>query len=318
MNFLDKILDMMQEILPCLAVYGVFKLMAKRNAKKIDEVYEQEKEDEYIITNHKELLWIFAIGTVFSLVMLCMAFVYDQAEIWVVAVFLTFAIASLIGALNSVIWKVEVKGDCIEYRSTFGITRRYNFNEITRGVYKASGAMRVYAGKKRIFTFDDNVIFLSFEMQMIAKGIPIIEYRQNQDGNFVVRPATVYYVISSMGLIFMSGLTVLIFLQTNQWTILHMAMIGLTLCFGIPFLDFVMDRAWVKDGIFHRRRLFKKTVHIPVSDISQMKLKKNLFRENLVLYQGGKRIASVWTINPGATWLQAKIGEEKRKKKKKK
>lgn len=315
MNFLDKILDMIQVILPWLVVFGIFKLMEKRNKKKIEE-HEQEKADEYIITNHKELLWLFVLPAIIFSAVLIYGIIDGQGQIVIVIGFLFFIGALVTAALNAVVWKVEVKGDCIEYRSTFGITRHYNFNEITRGVYKKSGAMRVYVGEKRIFTFDDNVDFSSFEYQMDVKGIPVIEYDERRGDNFVVRPATRYYVLSVILLIVTGGLAVLIFWQTNQWTGMQVLMMGLAVCSAIALLDFVMDRAWIKDGNFHRRRLLKKTVDIPVRDISGTRLKKNLFRENLVLYQGEKRIASVWTMNDGVNWIEAKIREEKRKKKK--
>lgn len=81
-----------------------------------------------------------------------------------------------IAAFNIGLWKVEVNDMEITYRSTFGRVRKYYFADITKGVYKKSGAFRVYIDEKRIFTFDDNMDNSLFIEQMGRLHIPIWSY----------------------------------------------------------------------------------------------------------------------------------------------
>ena len=97
----------------------------------------------------------------------------QREVLWVHLSLSAFLIFDIIFCLNMGLWKVEVNDMEIIHRSTFGRTRTYHFGEITRGVYKKSGAFRVYAGEKRIFTFDDNMEFSPFVRQMQRLQIPI-------------------------------------------------------------------------------------------------------------------------------------------------
>ena len=45
--------------------------------------------------------------------------------------FSIFFIVSLIGSLNMIMWKLEVNGDEITWRSTFGRKRTFRFEDIT-------------------------------------------------------------------------------------------------------------------------------------------------------------------------------------------
>lgn len=71
------------------------------------------------------------------------------------------------GGLNIGLWRIEVDNMEITYRSTFGRVRKYNFKDITKGVY---------IGEKRIFTFDDNMEFSLFIAQMNRLHIPVWSY----------------------------------------------------------------------------------------------------------------------------------------------
>ena len=55
---------------------------------------------------------------------------------------------------------------------------------------------------------------------------------------------------------------------------------------------------------------------IRLTDITQMKRKKNLFGEALILYKNQKKIAKISARNRNVDWLQVKIAEIKKDKKK--
>lgn len=68
--------------------------------------------------------------------------------LWAILFLLFVSIVMAIAAFNIGLWKVEVNDMEITYRSTFGRVRKYYFADITKGVYKKSGAFRVYIDEK--------------------------------------------------------------------------------------------------------------------------------------------------------------------------
>ena len=55
-----------------------------------------------------------------------------------------------------VMWKLEVNGDEITWRSTFGRKRTFHFEDITYCERK-KGSMRVYVNGEKLFTIDSNI-----------------------------------------------------------------------------------------------------------------------------------------------------------------
>lgn len=78
----------------------------------------------------------------------------------------------------------------------------------------------------------------------------------------------------------------------------------------------LMDKTIVKDGWLYRNGFLRKNCKIRLTDITQMKRKKNLFGEALILYKNQKKIAKISARNRNVDWLQVKIAEIKKDKKK--
>lgn len=76
------------------------------------------------------------------------------------------------------------------------------------------------------------------------------------------------------------------------------------------------DKIIVKDGWLYRNGFLRKNCKIRLTDITQMKRKKNLFGEALILYKNQKKIAKISARNRNVDWLQVKIAEIKKDKKK--
>ena len=55
-----------------------------------------------------------------------------------------------------IMWKLEVNGDEITWRSTFGRKRTFHFEDITYCERK-KGSMRVYVNGEKLFTIDSNI-----------------------------------------------------------------------------------------------------------------------------------------------------------------
>ena len=79
---------------------------------------------------------------------------------------------------------------------------------------------------------------------------------------------------------------------------------------------FLSHKTIVKDGWLYRNGFLRKNCKIRLTDITQMKRKKNLFGEALILYKNQKKIAKISARNRNVDWLQVKIAEIKKDKKK--
>lgn len=135
----------------------------------------RELASHYVIRSENYLGWLFAFFGICSTGLLIYSIVIEEA-LWAILFLLLVSILMAIAALNIGLWKVEVNDMDITYRSTFGCVRKYHFGDITKGVYKKSGAFRVYIEEKRIFTFDDNMDNSLFIEQMNRLHIPVWSY----------------------------------------------------------------------------------------------------------------------------------------------
>ena len=158
-------------VVPIASVAGVLGCLARQKHRKQEE---NQKTDlkHYVIKSENFLFW-YALVMIVPIVFLQIVSLLQREVLWVHLSLSAFLIFDIIFCLDMGLWKVEVNDMEIIHRSTFGRTRTYHFGEITRGVYKKSGAFRVYAGEKRIFTFDDNMEFSPFVRQMQRLQIPI-------------------------------------------------------------------------------------------------------------------------------------------------
>lgn len=161
-------------IIPIASVIGVLGyIIYKKNQKQKSNKESLSK--CYLIESEKYLCWLFSFFGVCSIGLFIYS-IYTHEELWVIIFLSIISAAMLIAALSIGLWKIEVNDMEIIYRSTFGRIRKYNFKDITKGVYKKSGAFRVYIGDKRIFTFDDNMEFSLFIEQMKRLHIPVWSY----------------------------------------------------------------------------------------------------------------------------------------------
>lgn len=156
------------------SVIGVLGYIAyKKNSNK--KIEKKDCQSIYFIQSEKYLCWLFSLFCLCSTGVFLYAICINE-ELWCIILLFIFSMLMLLAALNIGLWKIEVNDMEITYRSTFGRVRKYNFKDITKGVYKKSGAFRVYIGEKRIFTFDDNMEFSLFVAQMNRLHIPVWSY----------------------------------------------------------------------------------------------------------------------------------------------
>lgn len=129
----------------------------------------------YVIKSDTVLFIFFIIATILIGGFMIYTIIV-KSPLWVILGYGIFLFISVIGIFNCGLWKIEVNDDQIIYRSTFGLVRKYDFRDITKGIFKKSGAFRVYIGEKRIFTFDNNMDFKNFILHMERMRIPIWQY----------------------------------------------------------------------------------------------------------------------------------------------
>ena len=159
-DFLRMCFNIITQIGPYLVVLLLLKYLVNLQQKRAKEREEEQKKGiirtHYIIKTEKVLTDLFP-PLVFSI----------------------FFIVSLIGSLNMIMWKLEVNGDEITWRSTFGRKRTFHFEDITYCERK-KGSMRVYVNGEKLFTIDSNIDKEEFMEDIKRRRIPVKSYWANQ------------------------------------------------------------------------------------------------------------------------------------------
>lgn len=162
-------------VLPVMVSCAVISILYSKKRKKHDE----KTESEYVIKTESFLFVLFLVFSVVCAGVTIYAIVVREA-LWIIIFFVLLLLVMGYAALNVGLWKIVVRNDEIEYTSTFGIKKKYNFKQIEKAVFKKSGALRIYSKEKRIFTFDDNMDFSRFIKSLEDHYIPIWHYSEYQ------------------------------------------------------------------------------------------------------------------------------------------
>lgn len=177
------------QVAPYLAVFAVLKYIISVQRKRSEERKEEQEKgiisENYIIKSEKILVAIFTMLTIFSgtCAVFCYLTVFSdlpitrnmEADTWCIYLFAVFALFGVVGIMNTAIWKLEVNGEEIAWRSTFGIVRRFRFEDITEcEIGKRS--IRVYVNDKKMFHIDDNIDSKEFMEDVERHGVPVEYY----------------------------------------------------------------------------------------------------------------------------------------------
>ena len=166
------------QIMPYLAVSFILGYIAKRQQKRAKEREEEQKKGiirkHYIIKTEKVLTMFFVLGG-FLFGGATVASAVQQDDLFPPLVFSIFFIVSLIGSVNMIMWKLEVNGDEITWRSTFGRKRTFRFEDITKCEMKGN-SIRVYVDGKKLFTLDSGIDDSEFMEDIERRKIPVRSY----------------------------------------------------------------------------------------------------------------------------------------------
>ena len=170
------------QMMPYLAVFAVLGYIGRAQQKKAKEREEEQKKGIirtcYVVKTEKILTIIFIIGIFFT-GGLVVASVIQQEDFFPLFVFGIAFVVFLIGSLNMIMWKLEVNGDKIIWRSTFGKKMTFYFDDITYCERK-KGSIRVYVNGEKLFTMDGGVDKSEFMDDKERRKIPVKSYYVNQ------------------------------------------------------------------------------------------------------------------------------------------
>ena len=120
----------------------------------------------------------FIVGTIFFACCTAMS-LREKEDMFVICIFGIFFLVGISGIVNMVMWKLEVNGDEITWRSTFGKKRTFRFGDITYCERK-KGSVRVYVNGEKLFTIDSNIDKEEFMEDIERRRIPVKSYWTNQ------------------------------------------------------------------------------------------------------------------------------------------
>ena len=193
------------------------------------------------------------------------------------------------------------------------IKKIFKFSDITRSVHKENGTLEIYAGEKKIFKFDENISTSLFENSLSKHKVSQEIWLDCRDKECIIRPKENHYVLPGIFFLYLVYNSVILVSNAKETAFVFLLF---SLVPGGIFFYFLMDKTIVKDGWLYRNGFLRKNCKIRLTDITRMERKKNLFGETLILYKNQKKIARISARNRNVDWLQVKIAEVKKDKKK--
>ena len=181
-EFIQMCLEMVLQASPIVAVLAVLGYIAKAQKRRAEKREEEKKKGiirtKYTVRTEKVVVIICIIGAIFfsSAVIIC---TIQKEDLLVICGFGIFALVGMFATLNTIMWKLEINGDEIMWRSTFGKKRSFHFEDITYCERK-KGSMRVYVNGKKLFTIDSNIDKEEFMEDVERRRIPVKSYYANQ------------------------------------------------------------------------------------------------------------------------------------------
>ena len=176
------VIEIFIQVIPYLAVFAILGYIVKLQQNRAKKREEEQKKGiirtHYIIKTEKVLTMFFVLA-VFLFGGATVASAIQQDDLLPPIGFSIFFIVSLIGSLNMIMWKLEVNGDEITWRSTFGRKRTFRFEDITYCEMKGN-SIRVYVNGKKLFTIDSGVDDSEFMEDIERRRIPVKSYWANQ------------------------------------------------------------------------------------------------------------------------------------------
>ena len=170
------------QVMPYLAVFVILEYMVKIQQNRAKKREEEQKRGiirtHYTVKTEKILVGLFVVGTIFFACCTALSFIAKE-DIFVICIFGVFLLVGVIGIVNMIMWKLEVNGDEITWRSTFGKKRTFRFEDITYCERK-KGSMRVYVNRKKLFTIDSNIDKEEFMEDIKRRRIPVKSYWVNK------------------------------------------------------------------------------------------------------------------------------------------
>ena len=167
-NFLRMCLNIITQIGPYLVVLLLLKYLVNLQQKRAKE---REEEQKFLVV-------AFIVGTIFFACCTAMS-LREKEDMFVICIFGIFFLVGISGIVNMVMWKLEVNGDEITWRSTFGKKRTFRFGDITYCERK-KGSVRVYVNGEKLFTIDSNIDKEEFMEDIERRRIPVKSYWTNQ------------------------------------------------------------------------------------------------------------------------------------------
>ena len=174
-EFIQMCLEMVLQASPGVVVLALLGYIAKVQNRRGEKREEEKKKGiirtKYRVKTEKIIIIICVVGTIFFST--CMTICIIEREVlWVIGVCGIMALIGVFGTLNTMMWRLEINGDEITWRSTFGRKRRFLFEDITYCERK-KGSVRVYVNGKKLFTIDNNIDDSEFMEDIKRRKIPV-------------------------------------------------------------------------------------------------------------------------------------------------
>jgi len=225
-----------------------------------------------------------------------------------VIMFSGIAIGLWFAGLYGIVWEVKVEGEEILHRTMLGKVREYSFSDITKVVSNHYDELRIYGGKKRIFTLTKGMDSYQFEENLGKLNIQVEDTKNMTIDTHVMQPLGVLKWAAMAGFLLTVWFLVKVIINKEGLLLAVITAVVAILFLGGVLICFLEKTEIQGDKIIQHGFLKKKKV-IEIRQIS-------CIREDIeyaVIYSGKEKVMKIRKHNDGVALFREKMKKEKKK-----
>jgi len=210
--------------------------------------------------------------------------------------------------LYGVVWEVRVEGEKILHRTMLGKVREYSFSDITKVVSNHYDELRIYGGKKRIFTLTKGMDSYQFEENLGKLNIQVKDTKNMTIDTHVMQPLGVLKWAAMAGFLLIVWFLVKVIID-KEGLLLAVITAVVAILFLCGVLICFLEKTEVQGNKIIQHGFLKKKKVIEIRQIS-------CIREDIeyaVIYSGKEKVMKIRKHNDGVALFREKMKKEKKK-----
>lgn len=225
-----------------------------------------------------------------------------------VIVFLVIGVLAAIAGVHWTKWEVRMNGNKIEHITIFR-KKQYTFSDVTRAVSNHDDKLRVYSGKRHLFTLPSSSSYY-FEVTLKKYGVPIEDSKKMTVDVHVVQPYGILKWGAMAGLLFFSWVMISA-IKEGLFIFTISFLINILILCGV--LKFFLEKTEIQHDTITHRAFLKKTQVIKINEISCLREESKGSVPFITVYSGKNKVMKIRKHSDGIALFEAKMEKEKKR-----